>query len=109
MKLLFVQKRFLNLPQIKESLEMVLAAASLDFNVSLLFVDDGVCQLACCKENDLTKFLTALPAYEVEKIYVAQESLIERKLAAHDLIFPIISLSQHEVAGLFRSHNTIFF
>jgi tRNA 2-thiouridine synthesizing protein C len=87
---------------------MVLAAASLEFSVSLLFMDDGVFQLICPKESDLSTLLTALPVYDVEKIYVAEESLRQRKLSSSQLTIPVTSLLRHEIVSLFRNHNVVF-
>ena len=78
-----------------ECLEVVLVAAAFDQDVSVVFVDDGVCQL---KKNQVTEAIgmknfsntyRALDDYDVEKIYVEAESLEERGLTAEDLIIPV--------------------
>ena len=64
-----------------ESLEAILVAAAFDQDVSVVFLDDGVCQLK--KNQDTTgigmknfsRTYGALDDYEVEKIYVEKESL----------------------------------
>jgi len=78
-----------------ECLEVVLIAAAFDQDVSVVFVDDGVYQLK--KNQDTTGIgmknfsntYRALDDYDVEKIYVEQESLEERGLNAEDLIIPV--------------------
>ncbi len=78
-----------------ECLEVVLIAAAFDQDVSVVFVDDGVCQLK--KNQDTTAIgmknfsntYRALDDYDVEKIYVEQESLDARGLTAEDLIIPV--------------------
>jgi len=78
-----------------ECLEVVLVAAAFDQDVSVVFVDDGVCQLK--KNQDTTGIgmknfsntYRALDDYDVEKIYVEQESLDARGLTAEDLIIPV--------------------
>ena len=78
-----------------ECLEVVLIAAAFDQDVSVVFMDDGVCQLK--KNQDTTgigmknfsKTYGALDDYDVEKIYVEQESLDARGLTADDLVIPV--------------------
>lgn len=78
-----------------ECLEVVLVAAAFDQDVSVVFVDDGVCQLK--KNQDTTKIgmknfsrtYGALDDYDVEKIYVEKESLEARGLTVDDLVIPV--------------------
>ena len=78
-----------------ESLEAILVAAAFDQDVSVVFLDDGVCQLK--KNQDTTgigmknfsRTYGALDDYEVEKIYVEKESLEARGLTAGDLVIPV--------------------
>lgn len=78
-----------------ECLEVVLIAAAFDQDVSMVFIDDGVYQL---KKNQDTSGIgmknfsntyRALDDYDVEKIYVEEESLKNRGLTADDLIIPV--------------------
>ena len=78
-----------------ENLEVVLITAAFDQDVSVVFLDDGVYQL---KKNQDTSAIgmknfsntyRALDDYDVEKIYVEQESLELRGLSAEDLIIPV--------------------
>lgn len=107
-QLLFIVKHFKSLAQIKESFDMVLAAASLGFDVSLLFMGDGVFQLICSKESDLSALMTALPFYDIGKIYVAQESLEQRQLVTQNLMLPAACLLSNEIAKLVADHDLIF-
>ncbi|NOX68853.1 MAG: sulfurtransferase complex subunit TusC [Gammaproteobacteria bacterium] len=78
-----------------ECLEVVLVAAAFDQDVSVVFVDDGVCQLK--KNQDTTEIgmknfsrtYGALDDYDVEKIYVEKESLEARGLTVDDLVIPV--------------------
>ena len=78
-----------------ECLEVVLISAAFEQDVSLVFLDDGVYQLK--KNQDTTgigmknfsKTYGALDDYDVEKIYVEQESLDARGLTADDLVIPV--------------------
>jgi len=75
-----------------ESLEVVLIGAAFEQDVSLAFIDDGVYQLL---QNQNTEALgsknfaptfRALGDYDVNQIYVEQESLELRGLTKDDLI-----------------------
>ncbi len=76
----------------QESLEVVLIAAAFEQDVSLAFVDDGVYQLmqnqdtAALGSKNFSPTYRALGDYEVNKIYVEQESLELRGLAKDDLM-----------------------
>ena len=78
-----------------ECLEVVLIAAAFDQDVSVVFVDDGVCQLkknqdtAAIGMKNFSNTYRALDDYDVEKIYVETEALEERGLGPEDLIIPV--------------------
>jgi tRNA 2-thiouridine synthesizing protein C len=78
-----------------ECLEVVLIAAAFDQDVSVVFVDDGVCQLKKNQDpmgigmKNFSKTYRALDDYDVEKIYVEKESLEARGLSADDLVIPV--------------------
>ncbi len=69
-----------------ESLEVVLIAATFDQDVSLVFLDDGVYELAKGQDTqgigikNHSKTYRALDGYDVEKLYVERESLQARGL-----------------------------
>ena len=75
-----------------ESLEVVLIGAAFEQNVELLFMDDGVFQLAKgqnTKGIEMKNFSptwSALGDYDVTKFYVSKASLEERGLTADDLM-----------------------
>ncbi len=75
----------------QESLEVVLIAAALEQDVSLLFIDDGVFQLTKGQNTDdvgmknFSPAYAALGDYDVSKLYVEKESLEERGLTLDDL------------------------
>jgi tRNA 2-thiouridine synthesizing protein C len=74
-----------------ESLEVVLIAAAFEQEVQLIFMDDGVYQLTKGQSTDgigmknFSKTYAALGDYDVNQIYVCNESLAERGLTADDL------------------------
>lgn len=74
-----------------ESLEVVLIGAAFEQDVSLAFLDDGVYQLTKGQTTDevgmknFSPTYRALGDYDVNKIYVEQESLDARGLTLDDL------------------------
>jgi tRNA 2-thiouridine synthesizing protein C len=74
-----------------ESLEVVLIGAAFEQDVSLAFLDDGVYQLTKGQATDevgmknFSPTYRALGDYDVNKIYIEQESLDARGLTLDDL------------------------
>ncbi|MDT8384552.1 MAG: sulfurtransferase complex subunit TusC [Gammaproteobacteria bacterium] len=74
-----------------ESLEVVLIGAAFEQDVALAFLDDGVYQLTKGQATDevgmknFSPTYRALGDYDVNKIYVEQESLDARGLSLDDL------------------------
>jgi len=75
-----------------ESLEVVLIGAAFEQDVRLLFMDDGVFQIAKNQKTDgietknFSPTYSALGDYDITKIYVDKQSLEERGLTVDDLI-----------------------
>jgi len=75
-----------------ESLEVVLIGAAFEQDVSLAFLDDGVYQITRGQNTDevgmknFSPTYKALGDYDVNKIYVEQESLDARGLTLDDLL-----------------------
>jgi tRNA 2-thiouridine synthesizing protein C len=75
-----------------ESLEVVLIAAAFDQDVSLAFFDDGVYQIAKGQDTrgigqkNFSATYRALGDYDINQIFVEQESLDARGLTADDLM-----------------------
>ena len=96
-----------------ESLEVVLISAAFDQDVSLVFMDDGVFQL---KKGQQTKGIEtknfsptyrALEGYDVEKLYVDQESLVARGLTEADLIVDVTVLPSRELGALMDEQDVV--
>jgi len=74
-----------------ESLEVVLIGAAFEQEVKLIFVDDGVYQLTKGQSTDaigmknFSKTFGALGDYDVNQIYVDEQSLTDRGLTMDDL------------------------
>ena len=96
-----------------ECLEIVLVAAAYDQDVSVVFLDDGVCQLK--KNQDTTgigmknfsKTYGALADYDVEKIYVEKESLDARGLTADDLVIPVEVLAADDLRDVMAQQDVV--
>ena len=96
-----------------ECLEIVLVAAAFDQDVSLVFIDDGVCQL---KKNQVptgigmknfSKTYGALADYDVEKIYVEKESLDARGLTADDLVIPVEVMATDDLRDIMALQDVV--
>ncbi len=74
-----------------ESLEVVLIGAAFEQDVQLVFVDDGVYQLTKGQSTEgigmknFSKTYSALGDYDVNQIYVDEQSLQDRGLTMDDL------------------------
>ena len=74
-----------------ESLEVVLIGAAFEQEVQLVFIDDGVYQLVKDQSTDgigmknFSKTYAALGDYDVNQIYVDEQSLKDRGLTMDDL------------------------
>lgn len=96
-----------------ESLEVVLIAATFDQDVSLVFVDDGVYELARGQDTQAigiknhSKTYRALEGYDVEKLYVERESMVARGLTEDDLIVPVEVLGSAEMAALMTEQDVV--
>ncbi|KAA0987998.1 sulfurtransferase complex subunit TusC [Pseudomonas sp. ANT_J12] len=73
-------------PSAREALDIVLAGGAFDLPIGLLFLDDGVLQLAArqdakaLQQKDLSANLQALPMFGVEDLFVCADSAAERGL-----------------------------
>lgn len=96
-----------------ESLEVVLIAATFDQDCSLVFMDDGVWQLAKGQNTkgigvkNFSPTFRALDDYDINKLYVERESLAQRGLNEDDLMVPVAVLSGAELADLMAAQDVV--
>ena len=96
-----------------ESLEVVLIAATFDQDVSLVFLDDGVFELVKGQNSkaigikNFSPTYRALEGYDVEKLYVEQESMDARGLTEADLLVPVAVLSAAAMADLMAEQDVV--
>jgi len=96
-----------------ESLEVVLITATFDQDVSLVFIDDGVFELVKGQQTkdigikNFSPSYRALDGYDVEKLYVDQESLSARGLSEKDLLVPVEVLNAEQMGQLMQQQDVI--
>lgn len=96
-----------------ESLEVVLAAAAFEQEVTVLFVDDGVYQLKKGQDTrgiemkNFSPTYRALEMYEVKRVVVEHRSLAERGLDPDDLLIPVEVLASEAVADLLEAQDVV--
>lgn len=100
-----------------ESLEVVLIGAAFDQDVSLVFVDDGVYQLKKDQQTtvddgigvkNFSKTYRALDGYDVEKLYVHEESMKARGLTTDDFLVDVEVLNSAKLAELMAEQDVVF-
>ena len=93
-----------------ETLDALLVAAAFGQNPSVLFQGDGVWQLLKDQEpqmmgrNSIVAQLKALPLYEVEDIYIDEDSLISRGLTISQLALPVAVIKKRDMAAFIAQH-----
>ncbi len=76
----------------KESIDLALVCAAFDQTINLIFVDNGIFNLTKnqnyqeLSDKNHLDILKGLEFYDVDNIYVEQESLDERKMTRNNLI-----------------------
>lgn len=98
---------------VQEALDLILTTAAFDQTVGVLFVDDGVWQVAAGQQasgqglKDTAAMFEALALYGVTDVFVEQESLTERGLDAGAPIIPLVSVGRSELPVLFNGYDVI--
>ena len=96
-----------------ESLEVVLISAAFDQDVSVMFLDDGIYQLAKGQKTDGIEVKNfsptdrALEMYDVEKLYVSKDSMTERGLTEDDLLVPVEVLEANQIGELMDEQDVV--
>jgi tRNA 2-thiouridine synthesizing protein C len=100
-------------PNAREALDIVLAGGAFDLPIGLLFMDDGVFQLAprqssgALEQKDLTANLRALEMFGIEDIYACARSLAERGLSTVESDIGIIRKQGGELSALMDSYDQV--
>jgi tRNA 2-thiouridine synthesizing protein C len=97
----------------QESLDMALAMSNFGQAVSLFFIEDGVLQLRKQQTSDKIhhkayhKTFAALTFYDIDNIYVCQQSLLERNLTATDLLISVTLIEPDQLTTLIHKHAQV--
>lgn len=100
-------------PGAREALDIALAGGAFDLPLAILFLDDGVFQLANdqapakLQQKDLTANLQALPLFGVEALYACAYSLDKRGLTANGLNLPVEVLDDAALRSLIGRHDQV--
>ncbi|MFB4390347.1 MULTISPECIES: sulfurtransferase complex subunit TusC [unclassified Pseudomonas] len=95
-----------NGPSAREALDIALAGGAFDLPLGMLFLDDGVFQLASgqqptqLQQKNLAANLQALPMFGVEELFACGHSLRQRGLDNGDLELPVDILDDTALAAL---------
>jgi len=98
----------------KESLDLALAAGTFEQDVSILFTGDSCYQLLATqnpKEIDsknLNQMLKVLPIYGVEKLFVDEQSLLNRNIRHIDDNLKVTKISARKSRELYQNATTVF-
>lgn len=94
-----------------EAIEAAMVGAVFDFNVSILFRGEGVwCLLNdqdanLLRQRSIAKVATALPTYDIDKVYVCSQAMEDTGLGEADLCVPVTQLSPEEQGRLINDQD----
>ena len=97
----------------KEALDVALIYGSYEQSTHLFYQGDGVYQLISQQQpelittKDFLKTFSAFEFYELDHVYVCQQSLAERGLQENFHIENVIVLPPNEFALMLKQHNVI--
>ena len=114
-KYLFVLRRAAHSgTYVQETLDVILTTAAFDQRVSILLLDDGVFQLKenqqliNSKSKDTCAIFNALALYDVNDIYIEEESLSERGINTKNLTLAVEIVKRTEVENLYQNFDIIY-
>jgi tRNA 2-thiouridine synthesizing protein C len=96
-----------------EGLEVVLISAAFEQDVSMAFIDDGVYELAkgqdtkALGQKNFSPTYRALEGYDIEKLYVDQQSLADRGLTEDDLLVDVQVMDSAELAAMMAEQDVL--
>ncbi|WP_216891429.1 sulfurtransferase complex subunit TusC [Pseudomonas putida] len=102
-----------NGPGAREALDIALAGGAFDLTLGMLFLDDGVFQLApgqqpgALQQKNLAANLQALPMFGVEELFACGHSLAERGLASDTLDLPVEVLDDAALTALIARFDQV--
>ncbi|MDH1263561.1 sulfurtransferase complex subunit TusC [Pseudomonas sp. GD03944] len=100
-------------PGAREALDIALAGGAFDLPLGMLFLDDGVFQLASgqqaasLQQKDLSANLQALPMFGVESLYASSRSLQERGVPGDALALSVEVLDDSDLTALIARYDQV--
>ena len=97
----------------KESLDLALVCAAFEHQVNLIFQDDGVFNLVknqqsqIIGEKNLVDLLKGLSFYDIENVYVDNNSLIARSIKPDNLLIEVNCLELESLNSLNRQADQV--
>lgn len=88
--------------------------AAFEQEISVLFLHDGVFQLKSGQNSadsglkQYTKTFKALADFEVEAVFVNEQSMLARGLSAEDCSIPVAQITNAETAALIQQQDRVF-
>lgn len=102
-----------NGPSAREALDIALAGGAFDLPLGMLFLDDGVFQLApgqqpaTLQQKNLAANLQALPMFGIDELFACGHSLAERGLAGDALELPAQVLDDAALVALIARFDQV--
>lgn len=96
-----------------EGLEVILIMGAYEFDISVLFMDDGVFAVKDNQDTtelgikEFSKTFRALSGYDIDKLYVDKESLESRGMTQDDLIVETELLGADEIAKMMEEQDVL--
>lgn len=95
----------------KESLDAILATAVYEQTLSVVFMDDGVFQLInsqqadAINEKSFSNMLSAFPLYDIDRVFVCEQSLVERGISLQSIPTIVQPLNTQALNQLFQQQD----
>lgn len=94
-----------------ETVDLMLVSGVFEQPAAVVFVDDGVWQLvgdgALIGRKDTASALKALPAYDVDALYVDAASLTGRGVDPEDIDVPVCIIDTDAVTALLHDYDVV--
>ena len=97
-----------------DAIDAVLAGGLYGQTISVFFMGDGVFQLintahqsVATDHKPLSKKLNALSLYDIEHIFVCQQSLNERNISTHQISIDATILNNNDMNTALRNHDVL--
>lgn len=97
----------------REALDIALAGGAFDLPISVLFLDEGIWQLAAnqnaapLEQKNLLANVQALPLFGVEALYASRTDAHARGVATEATSLPLVWLDEDALAALYAQHDWV--